>query len=110
MGSPRRASRMGLQEGSPSPKRRPRRLDVENMENSPEPRAETPARRALGDVTPGHNAQANTSSESLLATFIRASGVCKPGSMIRRWQIQGGSSQCKNSLAPHDVWRIHFLG
>lgn len=58
MGSPRRASRMGLHEGSPSPKRRPRRLDVENIENSLEARADTPTRQALGDVTPGKNAQA----------------------------------------------------
>ena len=52
---------MGLQEGSPSPKRRPRRLDIENIEQSPEPRAGTPPRLALGDVTPGHNAQASMS-------------------------------------------------
>ena len=58
MGSPRRASRMGLQDSSPSPKRRPRRLDVENIENSLEARADTPTRQALGDVTPGGNAQA----------------------------------------------------
>ena len=58
MGSPRRASRAGLQESSPSPKRRPRRLDVENIENSLEARADTPTRQALGDVTPGGNAQA----------------------------------------------------
>ena len=64
LGSPRRASRMGLQEGSPSPKRRPRRLDVENIEQSPDPRAGTPPRQALGDVTPGHNAQASMSSAS----------------------------------------------
>ena len=61
LGSPRKASRMGLQEGSPSPKRRPRRLDIENIEHSPEPRAGTPPRLALGDVTPGHNAQASMS-------------------------------------------------
>ena len=58
LGSPRRASRMGPAEGSPSPKRRPRRLDVENRENSPEPGVDTPTRPALGDVTPGRNAQA----------------------------------------------------
>ena len=58
MGSPRRASRMAMPEGSPSPKRRPRRIDVENIENSLETRADTPTRQALGDVTPGKNTQA----------------------------------------------------
>ena len=60
MGSPRRASRMAMPEGSPSPKRRPRRIDVENIENSLETQADTPTRQALGDVTPGKNTQACT--------------------------------------------------
>ncbi len=58
MGSPRKTSRMAMQEGTPSPKRRPQRIDVENIENSLETRADTPTRQALGDVTPGKNTQA----------------------------------------------------
>ena len=94
LGSPRRASRTGLQEGSPSPKGRPRRLDIENIEQSPEPRAGTPPRPALGDVTPGHNAQARMSATQthILSCLADTSQ----------------SAACQALETPHGQLHVHF--
>ena len=93
MGSPRRASRMALQDGSPSPKRRPRRLDVENAESSPETRATTPTRQALGDVTPGHNMQVSQTCPPATCSHPRATFsypaalLCLIALMQARWAL-----------------------